>query len=579
MSDERVNLILAADIGSAHTRALLYERVDGVFTLAAHARARTTIDGPAGDARASLTAILGEMGAASGHRFLDEAGSLIQPRRNDSLGVDYFLTTVSAGPPLRAALAGLFPDMSIAALRRAIAPFYVDAVAELHLEDGLGETGRLNRLVHSAPQLIIVAGGWDDGARGSMLELLSLLRRALSLMPPGEKPTLLYAGNSSLRANVHEMLSQQTEVLIAPNILSQAGATVAPMQAVLESHLDGVRRRDNAFQRLAALSDSSLLPSARGIETMTAFFARATGLETLCVDIGSASAMLSLAGKSDTRTLVRSDLGLGSSAPSALDLVGHAAVASWLPFQPREGELEQYARSKADHPASRPLDMRQRSLEGALLRACLRFLRAELDLAADWRPGLLLLCGAALNNGPQGALDMLLVADALSPEGVVQLKADPHGALATLGALSSTHPEAVVQLAHGNALEHVGSLLRVSGSAPAGAAALNVQVTREGGAEITREVKAGDVWRLPAPAGEAVELRIQARRGLSIGGRRRLRQRVYGGRGGILIDARLDAMTRASSVTERATRMLRWFAAVSEQSGPVVIPEDWLAAP
>ena len=93
---------------------------------------------------------------------------------------------------------------------------------------------------------------------------------------------------------------------------------------------------------------------------------------------------------------------------------------------------------------------------------------------------------------------------------------------------------------------------------------------------IEREISAGDVWHLPFANSRTVDLRIQARRGLSIGGKRRLRLKLGGGRGGVLIDARLDAQAAATTMTERAVNMLRWYAAVTGQEGPVAIPESWL---
>ena len=176
-----------------------------------------------------------------------------------------------------------------------------------------------------------------------------------------------------------------------------------------------------------------------------------------------------------------------------------------------------------------------------------------------------------------GALDLLLLADALELEGVVEVKSDRFGVLPTLGTLASVAPGAVVQLILGNALEHVGSLVRISGRAAAGAMAVKVKAMREKGETIEREVLAGDVWHLPAPAGSAVDLRAQTRRGLSIGGKRRLRIQARGGRGGVLIDARLDAQAGSRTMTERAVNMLRWYAAVTGQEGPVAIPESWLA--
>ncbi len=578
MTEPRINSILAVDFGSVNTRALLFDKVDGLYRLVGSGAGRTTIGSPTDDIQVGLASILRKMSEATGRRFVDDAGRIIRPEQDDRVGVDLFLTTTSAGQPLRAVLVGLYPQVSIAAARRAIAPFFMDAVAEVHLEDGLGAKGRLNRIIHSRPQLIFITGGTDGGARTVMLELLALVREAASLMPQGSKPAVLYAGNSSLATSVCEMLSQQVEVLIAPNIRQRGGEALAPVQAALERYFDGVKRHSSGFQRIASMSDSGIVPTARPVETMTAFFARTLGQDVLAIDCGSARTMLSLGRKGIVQTAIRNDIGLGHSAASALELIGEGEVARWLPFHPRKGELAQYALNKGLRPPSVPLDMRDRYIEYAFLRAGIRYMTGELSQLDRSRVGLVVLAGAAFSGSGQGALDMLLLADALELDGVVQVKSDPHGALPALGSLASVAPTAVVQLVNGNVLENVGTLLRVSGRAAMGTTVLKVKAKRDDGEIVEREINAGDVWHLPIPRTHAFDLRIQTKGGLSIGGKRRLRSCLQGGRGGLLIDARLDAPAAAKTMTERAVNMLRWYAAVTGQERPVAIPESWLAA-
>ncbi len=577
MSDGRIHSILAADFGSVNTRALLFDRVDGRYQLVGSGSGLTTVGSPGDDAQVGLATILQAMSEATGRRFFDKAGRIIGPEQADGVGVDYFLTTTSAGPALRAVLVGLYPQVSIAAARRAIAPFYIDAVAEVHLEDGLGARGRLNRIIHSRPQIIVITGGADGGARTMLLEMLAVVREAASLMPQGSKPAVLYAGNSSLAASVREMLSQQVEVLLAPNIRQGDRETLEPVQSVLGRYYDGVKRHSRGFQRIALASNSGIVPSARPVETMTAFFSRLQDQDVVTIDVGSARTMLSLGQRGLVQSAIRNDVGVGHSAAAALELIGEEEIGRWLPFHPRKGELAQYALNKGLRPASAPLDMRDRYIEYALLRACIRAMAGELGQLDRMRVRLVIVAGGAFGGSGQGALDMMLLADALELEGLVEVKSDAHGALAALGALAPVEPTAVVQLANGNALENVGALLRLSGQAASGMSALKVKARRDSGEIIEREVNAGDVWHLPVANSRTVELRIQARRGLSIGGKRRLRLKLAGGRGGVLIDARLGAQASAATMTERAVNMLRWYAAVTGQEGPVAIPENWLA--
>ena len=581
MPDANINSILAVDFGSVNTRALLFDVVEGEYRLVAQGRSRTTIGSPVDDVHQGLLTVLHEMAAATGRRFVDEQGNVIRPEQADRVGVDYFLTTASAGHALKAVLVGLYPEHDLAAAQRAIAPFYIEVAATVHLEDGLGPKGRLNRIVHSRPQLILITGGTDGGARMVLLEMLSVARQAVALLPMGSRPTVIFAGNSSLTTSVREMLSQQAKVLMVPNIVGSGEKAWEAVQKVLAEAVDDHKRHGRNFQRVASMTDSGILPTARGVETMTAFFSRALRQEVLAIDIGSARSTLTLAGNGRVWTGLRNDIGMGHSAASALELIGEEAVSEWLPFYPRKGELAQYVLNKGLRLESVPGDMRERAIDYALLRASLRYMLSaarEQGLSAvdPARVGMVLVAGAAITGSTQGALDMLMLSDALQCEGVLRVKADPYGALPALGALAAVKPTAVVQLANSSVLDDVGTLIRVSGKASADATALKVSVRLESGELLKREIADGDVWHLPLQSNASAEVRIQARRGLSIGDKRRLRMRLAGGRGGLLFDARLDTLAKESSMTVRAVNMLRWFAAVSGDDEPVVIPESWL---
>lgn len=578
MTSLQPSSILALDIGSVNSRALLFDVVDGAYRLVNQGGGSTTIGAPRDDALLGVLNIMRDLESAGSRRLLDENDRIIRPEQADNIGIDYCLTTTSAGHPMRVLLVGLYPQLDIAGLRRAIAPFGMDAVAEIHLQDGLGARGRLNRLVHSRPQFIIAAGGTDGGARTALLELLSLVRQALSLLPLGSRPTVLYAGNSSLAPAVREMLSQQIEVVIAPNIRGVSGAlSLDGLQAALAEAFDSRKRRLPAFQRLAAMSDSGIVPTARGIETIAAYFSRVERQDVLAVDVGSARTMVTLARAGAATSVLCSDIGLGHSAADTLERVGEAALTGWLPFHPRKGELAQYALKKGLRLSHVPLDMRERYIEYALLRAGLRYALAQLGGLPQ--PGLLLLAGAALGGSSQGALTMLLLADALDCAGVIQVKSDPHATLSALGGLASVAPDAVVQLLDGGILQNVGSLIRLAGVAPIGEPALTMRIKRGNGETSEREINVGDVWHLPLAQAESVELRLQTRRGVHVAGKRRLSMRLAGRHGGLLVDARLDALAQTTAMTERALLLLRWFAAASGQDHQVAIPESWLAPP
>ena len=577
MPKSRRGSILAIDFGSVNTRALLFDVVDGAYRLVAHGRGRTTIDFPNDDVFVGLGHILDDIAVATGRQFFDELGRLVKPEQSDRYGVDYCITTTSAGDSLRVVVVGLLPHISMAPALRAISSFYMEPVAAIHLEDERDDEERIHEIASSLPDLIFICGGTDGGARTPMLALLSLVKQAVALMPVANRPTILYAGNRDLADHARQLLGQLAEVMAAPNIRpTEAREALAPAQlALAQIYSDYKKRRGFSFHHIAAMSDSGILPTVHGFEKMTAFFARIIGGNVISMDVGSARTLLSMSVGGQVKTLIYNDIGMGHSAAALLERVGEDAVAEWLPFYPKPGELAKYARGKGLRLEALPLGMRERYIEYALLRSGLRFALAA--AGGKQEVDLIVMAGATLTGSAYSALDMLLLVDALQPVGIAQVKADQRGALAALGALALTEPVAVVQLLASDVIEHLGTVINASGQAAAGSRAMKLQLM-EAGRGIDRDIEVGEVWHYAPASPEAeVEVRIQTERGFRIGGKRRLRLRLRGGTAGLLFDARGRPLSMGASLAERVANMSRWFAAVTGQEGTVMIPESWFA--
>ena len=589
MAAPRRDSILAIDFGSVHTRVSLFDIVDGKYALVAHRQGKTTIGAPTDDARVGLARILREIASETDRRFFDDQGELIKPEQSNRVGVDYCITTASAGTPIRTVFVGLLPEKSIFSARRAAASFYIDEVAEIHLSDGMSEKARLNRIVDSRPDLIFISGGTDGGGRAAMLGMLGLAQQAAGAMPASARPTVLYAGNKDLIESARDMLGQMVEVMTASNITPSANRVVIlPAQAVLKRFYDEYRRRrGSSFHNIAPMSDTGILSTARNFEMMAAFFARTTEATVLAIDVGGAKSILSLAHGNQVISAMRTEFGMGPGATSMVESAGEDAIKSWLPFHPHKGELAQYALKKGLRSVNAPLDMRERYIDFALYRVAVGFmleqLQADRDKAATrinlGNIGLVVIAGATITDSGHGALDMMLLAEAVPIKGVAQVMADRYGVLPALAALASIAPSAVVQLLEDGVVEQVGSIVKATGRLASGKRALKLDIRMPDGERLARELASGDIWHLPLSAGTVVDVRIQTARGVAVGDKRRLRLKVTGGRGGVLFDARLTTTPAGETITERAVNMLRWFAAATGDDRPVMIPESWLSSP
>lgn len=588
MSETRIRSILAVDFGSVHTRALLFDVVDGEYRLVARSQVRTTIGFPIDDVNIGVGRIAKEIREATGRRFFDGNGQLITPEQPDRSGVDYYITTASAGRPVRVVMVGLVPDISIATALRATAASYVEPVAEIHLDDDLSEEERINRITLSRPDLIFISGGTDGGAKAPLLELLDLVRLTVALIPESIRPTVLYAGNKQLADKTKELLGDLTKVLIAPNIRpTEDEEELEPAQILLGQAYDEHKEQHGfSFRNVSPMSDSGILPTAQGYATLTDYFAKTMNVNALSIDVGSATTVLSMSVNGDINTAIRTDIGVGHSANSTLQVIGEDLIAEWLPFYLQPDELVNYTLNKGLRPATIPMDLREMYIEHALLRSGIRHMLSEARLSWASLPffgdlpqiGLIVSAGASLTGTGHSALDMLLLIDAIQPTGITHVKADPYGVIPALGALALREPQAVVQLLEGDNLDHLGTIISLSGKPNTNSTAMKLKITTEDKEVFEHEITGGDVWHLPLPRDVSLQVDIRLGRGLEINGKRRIKIVLRGGQAGVLFDARGRNLPLGATPAERAEQMPGWIAAVTEQD-PVVIPEEWLIEP
>lgn len=123
MSD---NSILAIDFGSVTTRASLIDLVEGVYRIVATAKTPTTAGFPFGDVGIGFRRVLTQLTEATNRPLLTQDGRIITPEQIDRSGVDALVATASIGRPLKTAVVGIFPDMSITSAIRAANGTYTE---------------------------------------------------------------------------------------------------------------------------------------------------------------------------------------------------------------------------------------------------------------------------------------------------------------------------------------------------------------------------------------------------------------------------------------------------------------------
>lgn len=563
--------ILSVDFGSVHTRAVLFDLVEGRYQLLAVAETRSTDSFPVNDIAVGLDRVLRELTETTGRVFTGTDGRITIPENANRVGVDVFTATASIGRPLRAVVVGLHPDLSVASAQRAASGTYVDVVTALHLADGRNNNDRLNAILLSTPDVIIISGGTDGGADSSVMAMIDTVRLAISIIDKSRRPTVIFAGNSALAARLESVFEGLTTLLIAQNVRPTVHhEQIESAQLQLARAFDLYKEeRSQDFAPIAATSAVGVLPTAQGYRIVADYLGKVVPGGVALVDMGSAASVLATSFGGQVSTVIRSDIGLGHNALMLIGTVGTETIRRWLPFNINETELYNYAANKMLRPATVPSSLRDLYIEHSLMRAGMDILTkaARPTWTQTKQPGqiaMIIGAGAPLTNMGHPAYTALLLLDALQPVGISQLYADPFGVIPALGAMASIEPEAAVQVLDGANLEPLGTAISVAGVPGFDKNTIRVKITLDSGEVISQIVKGGHLWVYPLPIGQTATVRLRVSgRGLSINGRRRLRIKVTGGTAGLVFDARgrkqnFESIILTSDMKARAAHMPMW---------------------
>jgi uncharacterized protein (TIGR01319 family) len=573
-TSETAGTILAADIGSVHTRVILVDLVDGQYRLIARAETLTTAAPPVNDVSVGLRRALAQMSAQIGRTFVNQSDELLIGKRGR---IARFMTTASGGRPMKVVLVGLMSDVSIASGQRALASAYAELVDTLSLADIRTTEEQVNAILRKAPDLILIVGGTNDGASESIVELLKTARLA-AILAPGNKPAVLYAGNEALKPLVRELFGKEVSLYIADNVRPALAKEVyEPVQLELGLFYGGYRAAGvGGFEEIQHLSELGVLPTSQSYGNVIRYLGQlpGAGLGVICVDVGSSAVTVTASVNKQLHVTIRPDLGVGHSAVSGVKAVGAKNIQRWLSFDASESDILDYAWNKTLRPSTVPETAQELEIEYAiareLIRSAVESSRAgwqgvpRSDILPAMRP--IIGAGSILAQPINPGIGALLMLDALQPVGVVDLKLDPYGLIAGLGGIAYIDPLAVVQVLESGGLVNLGTAITPTGRAGS-STAMEVTVKYASGRTVETKIATGTLKTVPLPSGQKAQVTIKLGRGLRLNGKSRLVLTLEGGAAGLIFDGRGRPIVLPRDMAKRAVLLPQWYAAAQGSDG------------
>lgn len=577
--------LLSLDVGSVHTRAALYDIVEGRARFLAAGRAFSTASAPMFDASEGVRYALERVERISGRFLVAEDGHPVIPSTPQGHGADFLASTLSMGPPLKTVVVGLLEKVSLASAANLANTAYTEVVASIGLNNAERPEEYIGTIQRTRPDLILIAGGTDKGASQSVLRLVNMIGMSLFLLPEGSRPAVLFAGNSALAKQVERFLKPLTAVHLAPNIRpGLANERLGPAQSILMDTFRNVH-----MDRVAGLTDlnlwsnNNLMPTANALGRVMRFLSKIvpSGERSgvLGVDVGASSTTVAASFDGDLRLRVFSGLGMGEGLAGVLSSGQMEDVVRWIPGEISPSYILDYIQNKIIHPGTLPVTPRDLYIEQALAREVLSMAvrdalprfpkdahRVEQNMLPSFDP--IVVSGGVFSNAPSPAHSMLMILDALQPAGIQRVLLDVNHLAPGLGAAAAVAPGLVSQLIlDPTVLVNLGFVISPLVRVKEGTTILRIRVQYQSGYESTVNVHQGSLQLIPIPMGQRARVLIDPlhRANIGFGPGKGTSIQVVGGLFGLVVDARGRPLEIPSDAVKRRNLLMKWQGAFKRQ--------------
>lgn len=348
--------VLVTDIGSTTTKALLIARAGDKYRFAGELEVPTTVEKPAEDVKIGLIEAVKGLEQKTGIRLL-KAGKIAVP----------YVTTSSAGGGLQILVFGL---SAVETGRAAEMTAYGAGGVILRtftIDDQIPAVDKMRLIRELHPDLILMAGGVDGGAIAGVVRLAELL----SLADPepkfrlSERIPLVFCGNVDARGFVRNVLEQNFELYITPNIRPSMTelATEPAKRKVHELFMENVMERAPGYAGLKNWVATDIMPTPAGVENILRLYGEKLKQNALMVDMGGATTdIFSNIGGAYHRT-VAANIGMSYSVSNILAEAGVKRIMRHLPDGYSEEEVRDYISGKMLNPTYVPKFDCERAVE------------------------------------------------------------------------------------------------------------------------------------------------------------------------------------------------------------------------
>ena len=592
MKTKEPKRILATDCGSTTTKAILIEKKGDEYRLLVRGEAPTTVEAPFEDVTKGMLNSVMEVEELSKIKILDGEDVIKQVKNGE--GVDFYVSTSSAGGGLQMMVAGVVLTMTAESAARAAlgaGAIVMDVIAS---NDGRLPHEKIERIRNLRPDMILLSGGIDGGTVSHVVELAELIKAAdpRPRFGVGYQLPVIFAGNKDARDMILKTLKENTALVVVENlrpVLERENLNPA-RHKIHDQFMEHVMAHAPGYKELMGMTDVPIMPTPGAVGLLVETVAKKEKISVIGVDIGGATTDVFSVFQEIFNRTVSANLGMSYSISNVLAESGIENIIRWLPMEIDERDLRNRIRNKMIRPTTIPHTLEDLKIEQAIAREALRLAfeqhksmavglkgiqqeRTISDAFSQSMTGetlidlmglsLLIGSGGTLSHAPRRNQAALMLIDAFLPEGITRLAVDSIFMMPHLGVLSTVHEKSATEVFSKDCLIPLGTCIAPVGDGKENAKVVKLEIERGDGKTDEHQAKFGEIKLIPLDVKEEAKVRLHPEKGFDVGdGRGKVVETtVPGGIVGIALDCRGRPFRLPDDKRKRIENLNNWFAA------------------
>lgn len=418
------------------------------------------------------------------------------------------------------------------------------------------------------PDILLMSGGTDGGATSQVIEMAEIIQKSDIKPRYGADYSLplIYAGNVSIQEQVDNILGENGYALkmvenVRPLINKE---NLGPArESIYDAYMEHVIIHSPGYPKLATWTDERIVPSQAMVGKMLYEYAVQNGVNLIAADIGGDTTDIYSVYNGVFNRSLNAGIGLTYGISNILKEAGINKVLRWLPAMMDERSVRNIIGNMMIKPPQH-LSSEEQLIQASLAREAIRLgveghkviasrlkgvitertLSDMFDQALE--PTLLNMMKTQVVMGKGDAFNgktiensMIILMDAVQPEGVTELYLDPDNMATSLGNMLKHDNQTALDLYSNYGLQFLGTSIAPSGKIADGQEALRLEFNNSQGVKVSHTFNYGELTVIPLKDMETIELNmIPTRLDLGAGRGKVVKKIVRSGKLGLIIDTR-----------------------------------------